>query len=554
LHNPGDRYDHRHLDFTSFMFQEEYAMDRRRFVTLMPLAGAASIATTRISAQPALTDDSRKEFEQLLAPIPSQQRKLSQFSAFGIEPQNLFDRVIFWHKSALEITAKDHTPLPPLPQGGDPAQQPDPRRFGEQLGPHRSSYAMAVTHIAMFEAINAFSRAAPTPTKKYKSYTGYSDSGSVAIGASVDSAVAQAAHDALVHLYPYKQGDIDSILASDLGRIGANDSDKQNGIQVGQNAAKSIIDKRQNDGTEFQEIKFSDLPPDNGIGKWAIDPISKIQTALGARWGKVTPFLLQSGTQFRLSAPPAPTSQRFVKAFNEVKDIGRAGNFPKDTSRREGEKFKAIFWAYDGTPNLCAPPRLYNEVIRTIGVDVKKISDPNELARLFALCNTAMADAAIAAWDSKYYWRYWRPVTGIRWAGPGLDPSNVPDPNWQPLGSPDTNTAGPNFTPPFPAYPSGHATFGGALFQVMRRVFSTDGDQIPFVLISDEFNGQNRGVGDKLPRPYLPSSYVVLSDAEFENAFSRIWLGVHWRPDGEDGILLGNKVGDWAFEHAFAPV
>jgi hypothetical protein len=521
-------------------------MDRRCFVTLIPFA-SLSIAATRSYAQTALTDESRKEFEQLLAPIPSQQRKLSQFSAFNLEPQNLFDRILFWHESALEITAKDHTPLLPLPQGGNPSQQPDPRRFGEQLGPHRSSYAMAVTHIAMFEAINAF-------TKKYKSYTGYSNSAALPNGASVDAAVAQATHDALVHLYPFKQGDIDSILASDLGRIGVSDANKQDGIQVGQSAAASIVNKRKDDGSQLQEIKFSDLPPDNGIGKWAIDPISKIQTALGARWGMVSPFLLQSGSQFRLSAPPAPNNLRFIKAFNEVKDVGRAGDFPKDTSRREGEKFKAIFWAYDGTPNLCAPPRLYNQVIRTIGVDVKKISDPTELARLFALCNTAMADAAIAAWDSKYHWRYWRPVTGLRWAAPGLDPSNIPDQNWQPLGSPDTNAAGPNFTPPFPAYPSGHATFGGALFQVLRRVFAADGDRIPFVLVSDEFDGQNRGVGDKGPRPYLPSSYVVLSDAEFENAFSRVWLGVHWRPDGEDGIALGNKVGDWAFDHAFAAV
>jgi hypothetical protein len=89
---------------------------------------------------------------------------------------------------------------------------------------------------------------------------------------------------------------------------------------------------------------------------------------------------------------------------------------------------------------------------------------------------------------------------------------------------------------------------------VLRRVFSADDDRIPFVLVSDEFNGQNRGVGDKLPRPYLPNSFVVLSDAEFENAFSRVWLGVHWRPDGEDGIALGNKVGNWAFDHGFAAV
>jgi hypothetical protein len=110
-----------------------------------------------------------------------------------------------------------------------------------------------------------------------------------------------------------------------------------------------------------------------------------------------------------------------------------------------------------------------------------------EIARLFALVNVALADAGIASWDSKFFYQYWRPVTAIRAES---------DPNFYPLGAPATNTAGPNFTPPFPAYTSGHATFGGALFQMLRHFWP---DETPFTFISDEFNGKKDVNGNSCP-------------------------------------------------------
>src|SRR5256885_9582230 len=118
-----------------------------------------------------------------------------------------------------------------------------------------------------------------------------------------------------------------------------------------------------------------------------------------------------------------------------------------------------------------------------------------ELARLLALVNVAMADAGIAIWESKYYYNIWRPITGIResdlgtgptGAGDG-NPDTIGDPTWSPLGAPASNLQGPNFTPPFPAYPSCHAGFGGAVFQTLRRFYGTD--DIAFTFVSDELNG-----------------------------------------------------------------
>ena len=137
-----------------------------------------------------------------------------------------------------------------------------------------------------------------------------------------------------------------------------------------------------------------------------------------------------------------------------------------------------IYWAYDGTPSLCAPPRLYNQIAMQIADQWR--SDVVELARLLALVNIAMADAGIAIWESKYHYEFWRPVTGIREADAGTGPSGG-DGNPATIGDPTScrsarrraTCTGPNFTPPFPAYPSGHAGFGGALFQILRRFYGT---------------------------------------------------------------------------------
>jgi len=174
------------------------------------------------------------------------------------------------------------------------------------------------------------------------------------------------------------------------------------------------------------------------------------------------------------------------------------------------------------------------------------------------LVNVAMADAGMTIWESKYHYDFWRPVLGIRESDPGTgptglgdgNPDTVGDTNFSPLGAPASNLTGPNFTPPFPAYPSGHAGFGGALFQVMRRFYGTD--NIAFTFVSDEFNGQTRDNNGNI-RAYRPRSFSNLSQAEEENGQSRIYLGIHWAFDKTEGIAEGRRVGDYVFDHAFRP-
>jgi hypothetical protein len=167
-----------------------------------------------------------------------------------------------------------------------------------------------------------------------------------------------------------------------------------------------------------------------------------------------------------------------------------------------------------------------------------------------------MADAGIAIWESKFHYDLWRPVTGIREADPGTGPTGRGDGNnrthgdvnFSPLGAPASNLQGPNFTPPFPAYPSGHAGFGGALFQTLRRFYGTD--DIPFTFISDEFNGRTADNNGNI-RPLIPRSFNLLSEAEEENGQSRIYLGIHWSFDKTQGIAQGRRVARYVYENAF---
>jgi hypothetical protein len=206
---------------------------------------------------------------------------------------------------------------------------------------------------------------------------------------------------------------------------------------------------------------------------------------------------------------------------------------------------------------LCAPPRLYNQLTTTIAR--QKGSDALTTARLLALVNVALADAGVALWESKYHYQFWRPVAAIREAGENSGPTGVGDgnpytigdPSFVPLGAPASNLLGPNFTPPFPAYPSGHAGFGGALFQVLRRFYGTD--NIAFTFVSDEFNGETADHTGAI-RPLVPRTFANLSQAESENGLSRIYLGIHWRFDISEGITQGQQIADRVVDKLFLPL
>jgi PAP2 superfamily len=437
-------------------------------------------------------------------------------------------RLRYWNQIAVNCSGLDHTPV----------AVGETRVFGEQLGPGRASRALAIVHIAIFDAVNAIHGG-------YRSYTGLAAAHQ---RTSMDAGIAQAAHDTLVALFPSQQASLDQLLAEDLSQIKIGDiSAKNNGVDLGRRAASAILAQRATDGSQHAEPRIGvDFIPSTAPGKWRQDPISQIPLALGARWGEVKPFVLQSVAVYRVPPPPSLDSAEYAEAFDEVKRLGGDG-ISTATLRSEAQKTAGIFWAYDGTPSLCAPPRLYNQI--AVQIARQKGSNVVALARLLALVNVAMADAGVAIWESKYFYQVWRPVTGIREAAG--NPATVADPAFMPLGAPASNLHGPNFTPPFPAYPSGHAGFGGALFQILRRFYGSD--RIAFTFVSDELNGATID-RDGTVRPLAPRNFASLSQAEEENGQSRIYLGIHWAFDKTQGIIQGRRIANAIFQRAFTPL
>jgi hypothetical protein len=477
---------------------------------------------------------------------------------------------LFWNTLALETSGRDHIFI---------LKDPNDRCSGsltyEQLGPHRSSRAMAIVHLAMFEAVNAVNQ-------KYDGYVSVTVPDLTGLDKEkvLHTAIAYAARDTLRALYKnqadawievkFQQNVLPESPASTAGKT------------IGESAAAAVLEKRKNDKANVGGLEGKPVPepplikddcnpsasPFQFKGSdatfWRQDPVSRLNVALGAAWPEVTPFVMNKGDQFRLPAINI-ADPKYKSQIDELRKLGGAGDAygaKSATERTPTETMMGIFWAYDGVPSLCAPPTLYNQVARAILAEDSRREDIDFVSRLFAVINVAMADAGIAAWDSKFYHHVARPVTYIRDTdGAPTDGATCSgtgctrvctgsDGKWCPLGAPATNGKGPNFTPPFPAYPSGHATFGGALFRVLKAEF---GDDRSFGFASDEFNGTNRPAGDFPPRPKRPRSWGALADAERENGRSRIWLGIHWQIDADAGIAQGHCVADWVLANSFRP-
>jgi hypothetical protein len=203
----------------------------------------------------------------------------------------------------------------------------------------------------MFDVVNAI-------TGGYQSYTGIPRASATT---SMNAAIAQTAHDTLSKLFPSQRASFDSLLLADLSQIPDGQS-KFAGISLGKIEAKAILQMRVGDGSAHPEPRVGiSFITSNDAGKWRQDPISLIPLALGAHWGEVRPFVLRSGSQFRVPPPPAINSPAYATAFNEVKQLGGDGVITA-TTRTPDQTQIGIYWGYDGTPSLCAPPRLYNQI------------------------------------------------------------------------------------------------------------------------------------------------------------------------------------------------
>lgn len=423
--------------------------------------------------------------------------------------------------------------------------------------PGWSTRAIAITNGAIYDIFQSFN-----PT--FKPFLVNTQAPS---GASIDAAINQAAYETLIMSYPNQHSVIAADYRKRMDQI-PNSAAKTLGIQFGHSVASAYLVNREDDhASDSTPYTPGTLP-----GQWRPDPFHPTQKAWGPGWGTVTPFAIGSTSSFidALTPPPALNSPEYTAAFNQVKSYGALNS----TTRTVDETDIGLFWGYDRA-TMGPPPILFDRNLADIGAQVG--NTPAQNARMFAMASVAMADAATAAWDAKFKFNYWRPVTAIHEAGndgSGFDdgnPNTVGDVNWRPIGAPggDPNSTSDDFTPPFPSWTSGHATMGSALYKSLELFFGTnsfttaaanngviDADG-KFTLNSAEFNASGIANMTRQFNTFIqtgnPADLNVGTEnsPEGENNMSRLYLGVHWIFDQRDGMELGRDIADYIFAHNF---
>jgi hypothetical protein len=407
-------------------------------------------------------------------------------------------------------------------------------------GPTKTSRALAIIHLA---AHDAFAQV----TKKFAPILGNLPTPPATLDMMLNAgflALLGAGFRAATLLYP----DFQAFIAAEAIKLTDVNDMADLAYKYGEQVAEAWVAERMNDGSEAPQ---TDTLYSRAPGRHRPDPLAPQQPTLGRTWGLVTPFVLSSVTSDApLAPPPNLSSPDYAAAFNEVIRDGKNDIIDRDP----GKGVIGIFWGYDGANKIGVPPRIYNQVVREI--NEFKALFPEQQIRLLTAINVAMADAGIAAWYWKYRYDFWRPVVGIREADSGWGPTGLGDGNsnttvdpfWLPLGAPRSNpfpepkfgASGSNFTPNFPAYPSGHATFGAACFEVAAALLGKRPEDINVTFVSDEFNGittDNTGT----VRPRNQATFTLRKAIE-DNNISRIYLGVHWIFDATGGEVVGKAI------------
>jgi len=337
-------------------------------------------------------------------------------------------------------------------------------------------------------------------------------------GASARAAAVQAAYASLVKLYPAQLSTFDAARTLSLnailnGKGGMKQQQKRKaevdaGVAWGQEVADAIWAWRSTDG-------FTPNPPPflggTAVGEWRPTPPA-FAPGQFPQFAYMTPWVIVTPSQFRPAGPPALTSALYAKVFNEVKTMGSLSS----VLRTAEETAYAQFWA------TSTPAYNWNSVAIYLGAQRNMTLLEN--AHVFAELNVAVADAAIAVWDAKYHYVFWRPVTAIPLADTDGNPATIADPTWKPLLT----------TPSHPEYPSAHAGLTGAAAAVLAHFFGEDSS---FVVPSDALPGVVR-------------SFSSFDAAQDEVANARIFGGIHYRSSTDDGRKLGTAVGKYVIENA----
>jgi membrane-associated phospholipid phosphatase len=354
--------------------------------------------------------------------------------------------------------------------------------------PMGQSRSFAILHAAIHDALNAIDH-------RFASYTpGLAD----AHGASVDAAVAAAAHDVLVAQVPEQSALVDDAYSHALARI-PDGAAKAGGIAVGQASATANMLRRMHDGAE--EAAQPVYVPRSGPGEYQFTPPFDFAALPG--WGRVKPFVIDL-RKHQAEGPLRLTSVQYARDLAYVKAIGKS-----DSRIRTAEQSQiAQFWYEDS-------PLGWNRIADT--AIKQRHLDNWASARVLALMNFALADGYIAGFEAKYRFRFWRPETAIHAAATDGNVVTEADPTWKPF----------QITPPVPDYPSTHTVVGWAAAEVL---IGTLDDRVRFS-------------ADSLTLPGVTREFEGFSAAAEENGQSRVYAGIHFGHAVKDGRRLGRGIG-----------
>jgi len=371
------------------------------------------------------------------------------------------------------------------------------RTPGAQPATIHPTRSFAIMHAAIYEAVNAIDGT----HQPYLVRLGASHF------ASQEAAAAAAAHEVLVKLYPSFQATLDAKLQQALAQL--PNRGKADGISIGNTVADRILALRSNDGSNAQPIPYVF---GNAPGDYQSTPPNFPKQPQFTHWSRVTPFALESASQFRPGGPPRLAGDRYSDAFDQVKLLGIAGS----TTATPDQALTGRFW--NG-----AIQNYWNEIAQTASLAHGLTTAQN--ARLFALLNLSFADGVIAFYDAKYTYNFWRPVTAIRAAAADGNPDTEADPTWLPeVGN----------TTPDPSYPGAHAVISAAGAEVLISFFHTD--HLEFSVTSEVMPGVER-------------SFTSFPAAAEEATLSRIFAGVHFLFALTTGQRLGGDIADFIVDN-----
>jgi membrane-associated phospholipid phosphatase len=358
------------------------------------------------------------------------------------------------------------------------------------------SRALAAVHAAVYDTVNAIDH-------RSQPYLCHDD----APGASVDAAVAAAAHDVLVKVSTAPNVEpayLAALLAVPDGQ------GKTDGIAVGQRCAKAVNDRLDTDGAAGAALPVyaSTLQPGDYDRTPFNAPTPPGVVGLFPGWGRVQPWAIEVADH-QVPGPDPLDSIQYAFDLQFLKAIGSLDSRVRTPEQTEIAKF----WA-EGAP--AGWNRIANTVIQQQGLDAWKS------ARILALVNFAIADSFIASFDAKYRFRFWRPSSAIQRADEDGNPLTAADPDWKPLFS-----AAPYLIPPIPDYPSNHTVVGAAAAEVLAHFF---GDRVSFSTTSTSLAGVTR-------------SFRSFTEAAVENGLSRAYAGIHFLRAIADGYWQGRGIG-----------